>query len=374
MFKGPGKINSMNKPAMDEGTKVTARQSEQQGRGVMKPAAERDFNVKGNIAPERGNKPNYLDNNPMGRMMNGDTDGGGNAGKLKEAKAQTNQTGPPPVCENVTVTGPTTKNVGAAQFKAPMMDNGKGKNVQAGRAQQGNQWSMFRGKTGAEGAPNAGKAKDQGGAVPRQQQTVNQEGPQGQNVQKKGNGGVSIREKKTEGGDELREEKGKGKQKEKQEQEGEEWEHIPINKNGGRGRGGYGEGRGRGGRTGGRGGYFCGGGAYSVGVGENLEETRAKLKQEVWSWCRRMKWENVIVESDMEVYTEGGIVGLFQNGDVVASTCKPKVNCLAKALADRSEGQNVFYGTVGSLPSGFQQLLSLEGIPHFGWVPGRDWA
>nr|GMD77057.1 uncharacterized protein LOC109173561 [Ipomoea batatas] len=320
------------------------------------------------MAPERGNKPNYLDNNPMERMMNGDTDGGGNAGKLKEAKAQSNQTGPPPVCENATVTGPTNKNMGATQFKAPVIDNGKGKNVQAGRAQQGNQWSMgnlantfrandssvFRGKTGAEGAPNAGKAKDQGGAVPRQQQTVNQEGPQGQNFQRRGNGGKwgGTEKADMDPGDGIgsRAAGNRAKRKfwkmEKDVEEGQVESDSTSDED-------YGE---------------SGEESEDEGEAKEMENELEERRK------RRMKWENVIVESDLEVYIEGGIVRLFQNGVVVASTCKPKVNCLAKALADRSEGQNVIYGTVGSLPSGFQQLLSLEGIPHFGWVPGRDWA
>nr|GLL50028.1 hypothetical protein Itr_chr15CG16910 [Ipomoea trifida] len=55
--------------------------------------------------------------------------------------------------------------------------------------------------------------------------------------------------------------------------------------------------------------------------GGSLEVTRTKLKQEAWSWCRRMKWEKVIMESDMEVYTEG----LIQSGVAVTSICKPKV-------------------------------------------------
>nr|GMD18384.1 uncharacterized protein LOC109149028 [Ipomoea batatas] len=388
-----GKAGRFEEAPIAPGTNTEGRQKNLQQQGVMKPAEERDYYVqeeKKGEAPAAGAKPNYLDNNPIDRIINAEDHGNvGEEKKREEPKAVGKGTAP--VCENATL----NRNAGMGANRGQGVGEGKGKNVQGGRFRQ--QGMNVAG--GGEGANAGSRNKEQGGDGTKPVNPTYASRVQDIKMQGKEFEGVKIKEQKTEGeGEQRKEENQNGKQKEKQETVWEEKQFEQVNY-GGRGRGRFWKfwggsekadhdpgdseadvGRGEESEDEGEADekekeleerkkkYMNSvgaspprdkeGGVVSVGVGGSLEETRDRLKQEAWSWCRRMRWEKVIIESDMEAYTEG--VG--QNGAVEASLCKPKVNCLAKALADRCDGQNVVYGSVGSLPRGFQQLLSLEGL------------
>nr|GMD02506.1 hypothetical protein Iba_chr05fCG17180 [Ipomoea batatas] len=125
------------------GTNTEGRQKNLQQQGVMKPAEERDYYVreeKKEEAPAAGAKPNYLDNNPIDRIINAEDHGNvGEEKKREEPKAAGKGTAP--VCENATL----NRNVGMGANRGQGVGEGKGKNVQGGRGVQGNQWGKFWG-------------------------------------------------------------------------------------------------------------------------------------------------------------------------------------------------------------------------------------
>nr|GMD03066.1 hypothetical protein Iba_scaffold970865CG0010 [Ipomoea batatas] len=148
------------------GTNTEGRQKNLQQQGVMKPAEERDYYVreeKKEEAPAAGAKPNYLDNNPIDRIINAEDHGNvGEEKKREEPKAAGKGTAP--VCENATL----NRNVGMGANRGQGVGEGKGKNVQGGRGVQGNQWGRFRQQGmnvtgGGEGANAGSRNKEQGG-------------------------------------------------------------------------------------------------------------------------------------------------------------------------------------------------------------------
>nr|GME18764.1 uncharacterized protein LOC109173561 [Ipomoea batatas]GME18765.1 uncharacterized protein LOC109173561 [Ipomoea batatas] len=48
-----------------------------------------------------------------------------------------------------------------------------------------------------------------------------------------------------------------------------------------------------------------------------------------------------------------------ERGEVKCSVCTARVNCLARCLANRAEGEDVIW-IGGALPRGFQNLVALE--------------
>nr|GMD08582.1 hypothetical protein Iba_chr06cCG18070 [Ipomoea batatas] len=65
---------------------------------------------------------------------------------------------------------------------------------------------------------------------------------------------------------------------------------------------------------------------------------------------------------------EEGTKKEYQEANITPPT---RVNCLASCLANRAEGEDVIW-IGGALPRGFQNLVALEGIPHFSYLPGCD--
>nr|GMD29921.1 very-long-chain enoyl-CoA reductase [Ipomoea batatas] len=79
------------------------------------------------------------------------------------------------------------------------------------------------------------------------------------------------------------------------------------------------------------------------------------------------KW--VILESDVH-----NILTLGMPDDLIvrAEGCSGMVNCVAGCLAEKCKGLNVVFNSVEGLPKAFMQLLKLEGVPHFVFLPGGD--
>nr|GMD73812.1 uncharacterized protein LOC109173561 [Ipomoea batatas] len=77
------------------------------------------------------------------------------------------------------------------------------------------------------------------------------------------------------------------------------------------------------------------------------------------------------MESDGKEFMESGKAQL-QDIEVQFASCKRRVNCVAVALADRGEGGNVAYGSIGSLPNGFNKLLALEERKQFRPIVGES--
>nr|GMD69620.1 uncharacterized protein LOC109185694 [Ipomoea batatas] len=292
-----------------------------QQQGVMKPAEERDFYVERREAAEiteQGMRPDYLANNPMNSMINDENhrtvkEGGKTVeGGVKNLRAEVGSM--KPVCENVPMNANMNKNGISGVNRTQIAGEGKGKNVQGGRVVQGNQWGMGRMAT----------SFFEGDSSRFKQQNL----PGGNGV-----GATDVNKGK--------EHEGSGNA-----------QQIPTNT------------------------------SRNQVEGISIDEQTADkaiwkpVKSGKFSFAaakKRKRIEKVILESDVKEFAEGMVLQL-QNGGVICSECKSKVNCLAKALADRSEGNSVVYNAAGSLPRGFHLLLALEGIPHFSWSPGLDRA
>lgn len=116
-------------------------------------------------------------------------------------------------------------------------------------------------------------------------------------------------------------------------------------------------------------GQVCLAGAYTERQGGTLRSLRAQMVRDIWDWCDRKGLERVMFEFDNNQWLS--MVPNPERGEVKCSVCTARVNCLARCLANRAEGEDVIW-IGGALPRGFQNLVALEGIPHFSYLPGCD--
>nr|GMD36427.1 uncharacterized protein LOC109147873 [Ipomoea batatas] len=246
-----------------------------QQQGVMKPVEERDFYVgrtETAEVPKRGMKPDYLDNNPINRMINAENHGtakeGGKAVEGGERNPRGEGGGTKTVCENVPMNANMNRNGNGGVGRTQIAGEGKGKSVQGGRAVQG----RFKQQNSAGGngvtATEVRKGKEPEGNGNPQQIPTNISRNQDPRVSGKGNEGIADKA--------------------------------------------------------------------------------------IWKPVKSGKFSFAAAKK-------------FVGGE-------HRVNCLARALADRSGGRSVVYNAACSLLRGFHQLLALEGIPHFSWSPGLDMA
>nr|GMC80811.1 uncharacterized protein LOC109173561 [Ipomoea batatas] len=87
------------------------------------------------------------------------------------------------------------------------------------------------------------------------------------------------------------------------------------------------------------------------------------------SGMRLGRIRQVVLESDEPLILE---VRRPDDFTVTISRCDRRVNCMARCLTDIFGGRSVLIQGAGGLPKEFFQLLRLDGIPHFCFIPGKD--
>nr|GMC80114.1 ribosomal protein S7 [Ipomoea batatas] len=99
------------------------------------------------------------------------------------------------------------------------------------------------------------------------------------------------------------------------------------------------------------------------------------MLRDCWSWCWRKRTRKMILESsDWQRVDVGDLSRFSEEVQVVVNQCTERVNCVADCFVNASANVNIAYIKKDALPRGIGRVLALEGVPHFVFVPGLDFA
>nr|GMD36082.1 uncharacterized protein LOC109147873 [Ipomoea batatas] len=122
-------------------------------------------------------------------------------------------------------------------------------------------------------------------------------------------------------------------------------------------------------------GGFCVAGVYLLHDGGSMGDLVKSMLRDCWSWCWRKRTRKMILESsDWQRVDVGDLSRFSEEVQVVVNQCTERVNCVADCFVNASANVNIAYIKKDALPRGIGRVLALEGVPHFVFVPGLDFA
>nr|GME14058.1 uncharacterized protein LOC109147873 [Ipomoea batatas] len=122
-------------------------------------------------------------------------------------------------------------------------------------------------------------------------------------------------------------------------------------------------------------GGFCVAGVYLLQDGGSMGDLVKSMLRDCWSWCWRKRTRKMILVSSVWQRVDVGDLSRFsEEVQVVVNQCTERVNCVADCFVNASANVNIAYIKKDALPRGIGRVLALEGVPHFVFVPGLDFA